>query len=100
MDAPPELENCQPFIHVAQLFGKTGVHVPQILAQDLQQGFLLLTDLGNTTYLQALTRTCRQLYGDACSALIKIQLSSEENILPPYDEAMLLREMRLFPNGT
>jgi len=53
---------------------------------------------GNTTYLQALnTDNARELYGDACKALIQIQLASKENILPVYDEAMLLREMRLFP---
>jgi hypothetical protein len=98
MDAPPQHEDCRPFIHIAQLFAGAGVHVPQIIAQDLQQGFLLLSDLGNTTYLQALDiDNARELYDDACKALIKIQLSSKENILPVYDEAMLLREMRLFP---
>lgn len=98
MDAPIQHEDCRPFIHIAQLFAEAGVHVPQIIAQDLQQGFLLLSDLGNTTYLQVLsTDNARELYGDACNALIKIQLASQENILPLYDEAMLLREMRLFP---
>jgi len=98
MDAPTQHEDCRPFIRIAQLFAEAGVHVPQIIAQDLQQGFLLLSDLGNTTYLQVLsTDNARELYGDACSALIKIQLASQENILPLYDEAMLLREMRLFP---
>ena len=101
MDAPPDKENCRPFIHVAQLFGATGVNVPKVLAQDLEQGFLLLTDLGNTTYLQALydapISTARELYLAATDALITIQLASHENELPPYDEAVLLREMRLFP---
>ena len=54
MDAPPEHEDCRPFLHVAALFRDAGVHVPHILAQDLESGFLLLTDLGNTTYLDAL----------------------------------------------
>jgi len=98
MDAPPEHENCRPFIHIAQLFGDAGVNTPKIIAQDLQQGFLLLSDLGNITYLQALnTDSARQLYADACHALIKIQLASKEGILPNYDETLLLREMRLFP---
>lgn len=98
MDAPPQHEDCRPFIHIAQLFAGAGVHVPHIIAQDLDQGFLLLSDLGNTTYLQALnTDNARELYGDACNALIQIQLASKENVLPVYDEAMLLREMRLFP---
>ena len=69
------------------------------IAQDLEHGFLLLSDLGNTTYLQALSAdNARQLYGAATDALIKIQLASRENELPPYDEALLLREMRLFPD--
>src|SRR5512136_3056411 len=54
MDAPPQHENCAPFLHVAELFAAAGVNVPRILAQDLAQGFLLLSDLGNTTYLAAL----------------------------------------------
>ena len=98
MDAPPEQEDCRPFIHVAQLFGAAGVHVPQVLAQDLAQGFLLLSDLGNMTYLQALTASnARGLYSAATEALIAIQLASRKDELPPYDEALLLREMRLFP---
>ncbi len=98
MDAPPQHEDCRPFIRIAQLFGEAGVNVPQIIAQDLEQGFLLLTDLGNTTYLEALnTDSARQLYGDACHALVRIQLASKPGVLPAYDEALLLREMRLFP---
>ena len=98
MDAPPQHEDCRPFIHVAQLFGAAGVHVPQVLAQDLEQGFLLLTDLGNTTYLQALnTSNAQELYGAATDALITIQLASREFELPPYDKALLMREMYLFP---
>jgi len=98
MDAPPQNEDCRPFIHVAQLFSAAGVHVPQVLAQDLEQGFLLLTDLGSTTYLQALnTSNAHELYGAATDALITIQLASREIELPPYDEALLMREMYLFP---
>jgi N-acetylmuramate 1-kinase len=98
MDAPPAQEDCRPFIKIAHLFSEAGVNVPQIIAQDLQQGFLLLSDLGNTTYLQVLnTDSARQLYGDACNALVQMQLASKEGVLPPYDEALLLREMRLFP---
>ncbi len=99
MDAPPQHEDCRPFLHVARLFEAAGVHVPHVYAQDLQQGFLLLSDLGNTTYLQALCgeSSAHELYGAATDALIKIQLASRDNELPPYDEALLLREMRLFP---
>ena len=98
MDAPPEHEDCRPFLHVAKLFEDAGTHVPHIYAADLTQGFLLLSDLGNTTYLQAINaENARSLYRDAANALIKIQLASREGELPPYDEALLLREMRLFP---
>jgi aminoglycoside/choline kinase family phosphotransferase len=98
MDAPPQHEDCRPFLHIAKLFEDAGTHVPHVYAQDLSQGFLLLSDLGNTTYLEALNaNTARELYGAATDALIKIQLASCKNELPPYDEALLLREMRLFP---
>ena len=98
MDAPPQHENCRPFLHIAKLFEDAGTHVPHVYAQDLQQGFLLLSDLGNTTYLQALNAgNAPRLYDAATDALIKIQLASRDNELPPYDEALLLREMRLFP---
>jgi len=101
MDAPPEHEDCRPFIHVAELFRDAGVNVPHILAQDLQQGFLLLTDLGGTTYLDALNQdeaVADTLYTAAAGALINIQLASRPAVLPDYDEALLLREMRLFPD--
>jgi N-acetylmuramate 1-kinase len=117
MDAPPQHEDCRPFIHVGKLFEEAGTHVPHVHAQDLKQGFLLLSDLGNTTYLQALcggvaaqqrgthrpppcggtADNAARLYGAATDALIKIQLASKENELPPYDEAPLRRELNLFP---
>lgn len=99
MDAPPQHEDCRPFIHVAQLFEATGIHVPHIHAQDLAQGFLLLSDLGNTTYLQALNaQTAKPLYTAACDALIQLQLGTRTAELPTYDEALLRREMQLFPD--
>lgn len=99
MDAPPQHEDCRPYLHVAQLFGACGVHVPRVLAQDLRLGALLLTDLGATTYLEALNAdTADALYRDALEALIRIQLASREGELPAYDEALLTREMRLFPD--
>ena len=102
MDAPPQHEDCRPFLHIAKLFEDAGAHVPHVYAQNIEQGFLLLSDLGDTTYLQALadgeSSAARNLYGQATDALITIQLASRENELPPYDEALLLREMRLFPD--
>jgi aminoglycoside/choline kinase family phosphotransferase len=99
MDAPPAHENCAPFIHVAQLFSAAGVHVPEVLAQDLQLGFLLLSDLGADTYLEQLNdASADALYRDANEALIHIQCASKPGQLPPYDAALLMREMRLFPD--
>lgn len=98
MDAPPAHENCEPFLHVAEIFAAAGVHVPRVIAQDLAQGFLLLTDLGNTTYLEALNEaTAPDLYRDAMDALIRIQQSSRPGVFPAYDATLLTREMRLFP---
>jgi aminoglycoside/choline kinase family phosphotransferase len=98
MDAPPAHEDCHPFIAVAKLFGDAGVHVPQVLAADLEQGFLLLTDLGNTTYLSALNEnSARELYLASNDALIRIQQASRPGVLPEYDRALLTRELMLFP---
>jgi len=101
MDAPPQQEDCTHFINIAKTFAMAGVHVPEVLAQDLTQGFLLLSDLGSTTYLQALSDapgSADQLYGDAVDALIKIQLASRPGVLPDYDATLLLRELNLFPD--
>lgn len=99
MDAPPEHEDCKPFIRISQLFGKAGANVPEVLAQDLDRGFLLLTDLGATTYLSALNKqNADQLYRDAASALVTIQRASQRGVLPDYDEALLTRELQLFPD--
>jgi N-acetylmuramate 1-kinase len=99
MDAPPEHEDCRPFVMVARLFADAGVHVPVILEENLREGFLLLSDLGNRTYLHALeSGTASALYTDANEALIRIQLASRPGVLPAYDRALLLRELRLFPD--
>jgi len=76
-----------------------GVHVPEVLAQDLERGFLLLSDLGNTTYLSVLSEdNADDLFRDAIDALIRWQLASRTGVLPPYDEALLRRELDLFPD--
>jgi aminoglycoside/choline kinase family phosphotransferase len=99
MDAPPSHEDCASFLHVDRLFEAAGVHVPCIVAENAAAGFLLLSDLGRTTYLQVLDATnADALYRDAIDALIKIQLASREGKLPDYDEALLTREVRLFPD--
>jgi len=99
MDAPPEKEDCKPFIQVAEAFIQLGVNVPKIYAQDLDQGFLLLTDFGSTCYLDVLNESnADQLYGDAMQALIDLQTqaSPQQVVLPPYDEKLLNQEMLLF----
>jgi len=96
MDAPPEQEDCHPFIHVSSLMAGIGLHVPVVLRQDLQQGFLLLTDLGERMYLSELNAdTVESLYGDALQALLRLQSHGVAD-LPPYDCDLLMTEMELF----
>jgi aminoglycoside/choline kinase family phosphotransferase len=98
MDAPPERENVPAFIHVDGLLLAAGVTVPAIVARDVPNGFLLLSDLGATTYLQRLNvDNAPFMYSDAVDALIKFQLHSQPGVLPDFDRAFVLREMNLFP---
>ena len=116
MDAPPEHENCAPFVQVAGLLAEAGLNAPQVLAQDLAQGFLLLSDLGRETYLQKILGNATsdaaitspdqlalsasqidRLFQDAVKALVIWQKSSRPGVLPPYDGALLRRELDLFP---
>ncbi len=101
MDAPPEQEDCRPFVAISTLFLQLGLNVPQVLAQDLQQGLLLLTDLGERLYLSELNQdTADSLYADAMQALINLQSAPVEIVraaaLPVYDRELLLSEMGLF----
>jgi aminoglycoside/choline kinase family phosphotransferase len=99
MDAPPQQEDCKAYVDVAALLTAAGVHAPAIHAQDLSAGFLLLSDLGPRTYRDVLDEaSAPALYRDACTALIAWQLASREGVLPRYDEAMLARELALFPD--
>jgi len=98
MDAPPEKEDCRPFVHVAALLTAAGVHAPRVHAQNLAAGFLLLSDLGRRTYLAELNQAnADRLMFDAIDALLAWQLATRPGELPPYDEALLRREMNLFP---
>jgi N-acetylmuramate 1-kinase len=98
MDAPPTHEDCKPFIHVAQQFGHAGLNVPSVLESDLSNGFLLLKDLGDTTYLKALQSGAdhRPLYADAITALVQLQTGTTADALPAYDADKLKTEMALF----
>ncbi|MDO9453996.1 MAG: phosphotransferase [Stagnimonas sp.] len=99
MDAPPEREDCKPFLHVAQLLLDAGLNGPRVLAQDLEQGFLLLSDLGHQTFLHVLTGdNADALFTAAIAALVQWQQASRPDVLPPYDPALLARELALFPD--
>ena len=113
MDAPPEREKCALFVRIADMFAQAGLHAPRIAAQDLELGFLLLEDLGRSTYLQGLAaifnpdpelentaqnKLAHSLFVDAIDALVQWQLCSKPDVLPPYDEAVLRREIQLFPD--
>jgi aminoglycoside/choline kinase family phosphotransferase len=105
MDAPPPHEDVRPFVHVAGLIAEAGLHAPQVIAVDAAQGFLLLTDLGTTPYLGALHEAiaggepprAEGLMRDALGALVHWQQRVDASSLPPYDAALLQRELALFP---
>jgi len=98
MDAPPQHEPLDAFMKVDLLLSEAGLNVPKILEQNIVEGFLLLNDLGTKTYLAELnTETADQLYKDATHALVLMQMASKPDVLPNYDEALLQRELDLFP---
>ncbi|RQS74935.1 aminoglycoside phosphotransferase [Burkholderia sp. Bp8963] len=100
VDAPPP-EKCREFVQVARLLADAAVHVPQVLAHDFDAGFMLVTDLGRTSYISVLDPAdplaARPLMRDALDALIRFQLASAPGVLPSFDEAFLRREMELMP---
>ncbi|PWG65247.1 aminoglycoside phosphotransferase family protein [Spiribacter halobius] len=100
MDAPPEREPCEPFLRVARLLRVAGLHAPAVLAADAGRGYLLLEDLGGDTYLDVLLAgeaRPEPLLDDAVDALVRWQAASRDGVLPPYDRALLERELDLFP---
>ena len=102
MDAPPDKEDCRPFVQVQALMQQAGLNVPQILAWDEAQGFMLLSDLGAQTLIEKLDPERPQdafaWYQQATDTLLQWQLASRPGVLPPYDEALLRRELALFPD--
>ena len=102
MDAPPERENSEPFVRIARLMQEAGLNVPRVLAWDEAAGFLLLSDLGTRTLIEVLDRERPQanqdLYLQALDALLAWQRASRPGVLPPYDAALLQRELALFPD--
>jgi aminoglycoside/choline kinase family phosphotransferase len=105
MDAPPALEDCRPFVAIAEALRAAGLHGPEVLAWNEADGFLLLADLGTRPYLAALQAAQREgdaalaerLMRDAVAALVQWQARIDASRLPPYDEALLRRELALFP---
>lgn len=102
MDAPPDKEDCRPFVQVQALMQQAGLNVPRILAHDAPHGFMLLSDLGPHTLMQALKPEAPQdafrWYQQATDLLIDWQKASRPGVLPAYDEALLQRELALFPD--
>ncbi|MGH8352711.1 MAG: aminoglycoside phosphotransferase family protein [Pseudomonas sp.] len=99
MDAPPPQEDCRPFVKVAGLLASACVHVPRILVADLEQGFLLLSDLGRQTYLEVIDEgNADRLFEDALQALLAFQRLPLDAPVPSYDDALLRRELQLFPD--
>ena len=101
MDAPPPQENVKPFVHLAGLVQAAGLHAPRVLEADVEHGFLLLTDLGRQLYLDALQVASEaeadRLMRDALQALVQWQCRVPADALPFFDEALLARELALFP---
>ena len=98
MDAPPPQEDCAPFVKMAHLLAEARLNVPQILAADLERGFLLLNDLGRQTYLDVINESnADALFADAVQALLAFQQLPMDTPLPSYDDALLRRELQLFP---
>ena len=110
MDAPPAQEDCSPFVKVAALMRDAGLQAPRVMAWDEPLGFMLLTDLGAQTMMEVIappadvnaitqpTAAHHGLYMQAVDALIRWQLASKPGMLPPYDDALLSRELALFPD--
>ena len=99
MDAPPPQEDCRPFVRIGRMMAEAGLNTPTVFAQDLERGFLLLTDLGRETYLDVINEdNVSPLMRDATDSLVKWQLASKPDTLPAYDEAVLRREISLFPD--
>jgi len=102
MDAPPQQEDCRPFVKVARLMADAGLNVPRVLAWDEAQGFMLLGDLGTRTMIEVVNReqpsANQALYLRAVDALVTWQAASRPGVLPAYDQPLLARELALFPD--
>ena len=102
MDAPPDKEDCEPFVKVAALMEQAGLNVPRVLDWERNEGFMLLQDLGTQTMIEVVDAQVpdanRGLYMQAVDALVAWQLASRPGVLPAYDHALLTRELALYPD--
>ncbi|QMV71829.1 phosphotransferase [Comamonas piscis] len=102
MDAPPDKENSEPFVKVQALLAQAGLNAPEVQAWDAPHGFMLLSDLGTQTVIEKLqppdSQAAYQWYMQAVDILVDWQKASREGVLPVYDEAILRRELQLFPD--
>ena len=101
MDAPPTQEDSVPFVRIAGYLESMQLCAPRIIEADIENGFLLLSDLGNEQYLERLERdgeSADALYGDAIDALLTMQRrgGAYQGALPCYDETLLRFELSLF----
>lgn len=98
MDAPPDKEDSKPFIHVAQLLLQAQIQAPEVFAVNLEAGYLLLSDLGNKTFFSEINaENASVFYKKASNTLVTLQKNAGTDQLPPYDDALLRRELQLFP---
>ena len=102
MDAPPDKENSEPFVRIAALMKTAGLNAPEVLDWHEAHGFMLLSDLGDATMMSAIDperpQANHSLYMQAVDTLVQWQLASRPGVLPPYDAALLNRELSLFPD--
>lgn len=98
MDSPPEREDPRPWLAIGARLAAAGLHVPEVRAQDLAQGFLLIEDLGSRLYLDALNAAnADALYGDAMDALLAMQTKVRADDLPPFDHQVLVSGLEVMP---
>jgi len=98
MDSPPAQEDPRPWLKIGQQLAAAGLHVPAVHAQDVEQGFLLIEDLGNRLYLRELDEhNADALYGDAMDALLRMQTHMDHRELPPFDRDVLVRGLEVMP---
>ncbi|GFZ95302.1 aminoglycoside phosphotransferase family protein [Dyella caseinilytica] len=98
MDSPPAQEDPRPWLKIGQQLAAAGLHVPAVYDKDLEQGFLLIEDLGTQLYLPALNEsTVDALYGEAMDALLRMQSRMDYRDLPPFDSDVLIRGLEIMP---